>query len=80
MIAGAARTNRWHSDLYINNAGTTTVSVTVYWLERDQANPMPAARNFSIGPDDTLILEDVLLNNFGLNNAAGRLPHHLDRR
>lgn len=71
LIAGAARTNRWHSDLYINNAGATTVSVDVYWLERDQANPNPDSRTFSIGPDDTLILEDVLANNFGMNNAAG---------
>ena len=71
LIAGAARTNRWHSDLYINNAGTTTVSVDVLWLERDQANPNPVSRTFSIGPDETLILEDVLLNNFGMNNAAG---------
>ena len=56
LIAGAARTNRWHSDLYINNAGTTTVSVDVLWLERDQANPNPVSRTFSIGPDETLIL------------------------
>jgi len=71
LIAGAARTNKWHSDLYINNAGASSVSVIVYWLERDQANPMPASRSFTIGPDDTLILEDVLANNFGMNNAAG---------
>jgi len=71
LIAGAARTNKWHSDLYINNAGLTTVSVTVYWLERDQPNPNPTFRNFTIGPDDTLILDDVLLKNFGMNNAAG---------
>jgi hypothetical protein len=71
LIAGAARTNRWHSDLYINNAGTTTVSVDVLWLERDQANPNPESRTFSIGPDETLILDDVLSKDFGKNNAAG---------
>ncbi len=71
LIAGAARTNKWHSDLYINNAGTTTVGVTVYWLERDQPNPNPTSRSFNIGPDDTLILDDVMLKNFGMNNAAG---------
>jgi hypothetical protein len=43
----------------------------VLWLVRDQANPNPESRSFNIGPDDTLFLEDVLLNNFGLNNAAG---------
>ncbi len=71
LIAGAARTNKWHADLYINNAGLTTVSVDVLWLERDQANPNPTSQSFSIGPDDTLILEDVLKNNFGFNSAAG---------
>ena len=71
LIAGAARTNRWHSDLFINNAGATTVSVDVLWLVRDQANPTPDTRTFSIGPDETLILDDVLLNNFGLNRADG---------
>ena len=71
LIAGAARTNRWHSDLYINNAGTTTVSGEVLWLERDQANPNPVSVPFSIGPDETLILDDVLLNNFQMSNAAG---------
>ena len=73
LIAGAARTNRWHSDLYINNAGTTTVSVDVLWLEQNQANPNPVSRTFSIGPDETLILDDVILNDFGMNNAGGAM-------
>jgi len=71
LIAGAARTNRWHSDLLINNAGATTVSVEVFWLERDQANPTPDSRTFSVGPDETLILDDVLNNDFGKTSAAG---------
>lgn len=71
LIPGAARTNRWHTDLLINNAGATTVSVDVLWLVRDQANPNPESRTFSIGPDDTLILVDVIRNNFGLNSGTG---------
>ena len=71
LIAGAARSPRWHSDLYINNAGATTVSVDVLWLERDQPNPNPDTRTFSIGPDETLILDDVLLNDFEMNSGAG---------
>jgi hypothetical protein len=73
LIAGAARTNRWHADLYINNAGTTTVSVDVLWLEQNQANPNPESRTFSNGPDETLILDDVILNDFGMNNAGGAM-------
>ena len=73
LIAGAARTNRWHSDLYINNAGSTTVSVDVLWLEQNQANPNPVSRTFSVGPDETLILDDVILNDFGMSNAGGAM-------
>ncbi len=71
LVAGATRSPRWHSDLYINNAGATTVSVDVLWLERDEPNPNPDPRTFSIGPDETLILDDVLLNDFGMNSADG---------
>lgn len=71
LIPGAARTNRWRTDLLINNAGTTTVSVDVLWLIRDQPNPNPASRSFSIGAGDTLILSDVILSNFGLNSGTG---------
>jgi hypothetical protein len=73
LIAGAARTNRWHTDLFINNAGATTVSVEVFWLERDQANPNPTSKTFSVGPDETLVLEDVLFEEFGMNRAEGAL-------
>ena len=71
LIAGAARTNRWRSDLYINNPGATTVSVDVMWLVRDQANPNPETETFSVGPDETLILADVLNSVFGFNRAEG---------
>jgi hypothetical protein len=71
LIAGAARTNRWHADLYINNPGTTTVSVDVMWLERGQANPTPDTETFSVGPDETLILVDVLNSVFNFNRAEG---------
>ena len=73
LIAGAARTNRWHADLYINNAGTTTVSVDVLWLEQNQPNPNPESRTFNVGPDETLILDDVILNDFGMNSAGGAM-------
>jgi hypothetical protein len=71
LIPGAARTNRWRTDLLINNAGTSNVSVDVLWLVRDQPNPNPASRSFPIGAGDTLILSDVILSNFGLNSGTG---------
>ena len=71
LIAGAARTNTWRADLYINNPGETLVSVDVMWLERGQANPNPVTENFNVSAGETLILEDVLRNNFGMNRAEG---------
>jgi hypothetical protein len=71
LIAGAARTNRWIADLYINNPGDATVSVDVMWLERGQANTNPETRTFNVGAGETLILDDVLSNNFGFNRAEG---------
>ena len=71
LIAGAARTNRWRADLYINNPGTTGVTVEIWWLNRDPADPNPDPESFAVGADETLILDDVLLNVFGLNRAEG---------
>ena len=71
LIPGAARTSRWHTDLLINNANATSVSVDVLWLLRDQANPNPVSRSFNIQAGDTLILPDVIRNNFGLNTGTG---------
>jgi hypothetical protein len=71
LIAGAARTPSWTADLYINNPGATGVTVQVWWLNRDPSITNPAAESFSIGAGETLILDDVLLNVFGLSEAEG---------
>ena len=71
LIAGAARTNRWLADLYINNPGATSVSVEVMWLNRDITTPNPNPATYTIGPGETLILEDVLNSVFGFNRAEG---------
>jgi len=71
LIAGAARTADWTADLYINNAGATGVTVEVWWLNRDPDLTNPAPESYSVGAEETLILDDVLLNEFGLNRAEG---------
>ncbi len=45
--------------------------MNVRWLVRDQANPNPESRPFTIGPDETLILDDVIFNDFGKQVAEG---------
>ena len=71
LIAGAARTSRWTADLYINNPGATGVTVEVWWLNRDPSITNPDPESYSVGAEETLILDDVLLNEFGLNRAEG---------
>ena len=71
LVAGAARTSRWSADLYINNPGATGVTVEVWWLNRDPSITNPAPESYSVGADETLILDDVILNEFGLNRAEG---------
>jgi hypothetical protein len=71
LIAAAARTNRWTADMYIVNPGNTSVTVDVMWLERDQANPNPQTESFNMLAGETLVLDDVILNNFGKTNAGG---------
>jgi hypothetical protein len=73
LIAAAARTNRWTADLYIVNPGSTSVTVDVMWLERDQANPSPETETFTMLAGETLVLDDVLFNNFGMTSATGAL-------
>jgi hypothetical protein len=71
LIAAAARTSRWTADMYITNTGGTDVTVSVMWLERGQANPTPVTRTFELDAGQTLVLNDVIANNFGMNSATG---------
>jgi hypothetical protein len=71
LIPGAARTARWTTDLFINNPGTTSVGVDVLWLVRNQPNPNPESRSFTVAGGETLVLKDVIRENFGLNRGDG---------
>lgn len=71
LIAGAARTSAWTADLYINNAGSTGVTVELWWLNRDPSLTNPAPQSFAVGAEETLVLNDVLLDVFGLSRAEG---------
>ena len=71
IVPGAARTGPWVDDLYINNPGSSRVSVEVFWLERGQANPDPVSRAYDIGPGATLILQDVIHQDFGMDSGNG---------
>jgi hypothetical protein len=74
LVPAAGRAEPWRTDLYVMNPGSTTVSVTVSWLVRGQANPSPDSCTFSLGPGRTEIFEDIILEEFGFasgGNANG---------
>ena len=71
LVPAGARAGTWVTDLYIMNSGNQTATVTVYWLVRNQANPSPASETYSIAPGATLVLDDVIANDFGLGVGEG---------
>lgn len=71
IVPAAGRGAPWGTDLYVMNPGSATVDVTVYWLVRDQANTNPSSFSFSLPGGDTEVLDDVILNDFGLTEGNG---------
>jgi hypothetical protein len=71
IVPAAGRGAPWGTDLYVMNPGSATVDVTIYWLVRDQANPNPASISFSLPGGETEVLDDVILNDFGLSEGNG---------
>lgn len=68
--AGAAGST-WVTDLYLFNPGVTTVSADLYWLPRDADNSGASPVSFTLAGGETLVLADVILNTFGLDEGAG---------
>jgi hypothetical protein len=70
LVPAAGRSEPWVTDLYVMNPGSTTVSVTVSWLIRGQANPDPDTINFELRAGETAILEDIILDEFGFSGGS----------
>lgn len=71
LVPAAARAGSWVTDLYVMNPGDAAVDGTIYWLVRDQANTDPVSISFQILPGETMVMADILHNDFGYNQAAG---------
>lgn len=71
IVPAAGRGTPWATDLYVANPGETTVTGSIYWLVRGQANPAPASISFSIAPGGTAVYEDIILEDFGQASASG---------
>ncbi len=61
----------WYTDLYVMNLGEEAVTMTLSWLERDADNTEAESQEFDIEGGATLVLEDVIMETFGLESATG---------
>lgn len=71
IVPAAGRGAPWGTDLYVANPGDTTVTGSIYWLVRGQANPSPMSIAFSLQPGETGIFDDIINNDFGLASGNG---------
>lgn len=70
--AGAAG-SVWLTRLYLRNTGSGTATVALYWFNRGEANPDPPSQVVSIAPGATMVLDDVILESFGLTSGGGAI-------
>lgn len=71
LVPAAGRGGGWVTDLYIMNPGTEAVTAGVGWLVRGQANETPTALDYTIGAGETLVLTDVIFEEFGFESGNG---------
>lgn len=70
---GPGATGTWVTDVFVYNPGTTSASISLYWLPRDTDNTGAAPVSFTVAPGETLALDDVISSVFGLSSAAGAI-------
>ncbi|HNX49700.1 MAG TPA: pre-peptidase C-terminal domain-containing protein [Thermoanaerobaculaceae bacterium] len=68
-LGGSAGTN-WRTDPEIHNPGPASATFTIELLKRDQPNPSPASRSFSLDPGRSIRYPDVLDQVFGFSGSA----------
>jgi len=66
-----ANNSTWITDLCLFNPGATTITGSVAWMVRDQANTSPQTFSFTLLPGETQCMSDVILAKFGLSSAGG---------
>jgi len=71
LVPAAARAGSWVTDLYVMNPGETTVTTSISWLLRGRANTNPTTISISLQPGETRVMNDVLLEEFGIESGGG---------
>lgn len=72
-VPAIARVGAWVTDLYLFNPGADATVVEILWLERGRPNPTPPTTTITLSPAETRIVEDVVLESFGLDRGEGAL-------
>lgn len=66
-----AQEGDWVTDLFVMNPGEVAADGSIFWLVRGQANLDPISVSFSLQPGETMVMADVLREDFGFNQASG---------
>ena len=65
---------QWRTAVWIfNPSTTTTANVTMYFLERNKANPTPVQQNIAVAPLETKEYLDAVLSPLGVDGKYGSI-------
>ncbi len=71
--AGGAGGTNWRTDLEVHSVGPATASFTIQCLVRNQANPSPASKSYTLAAGQSRRFDDVLMSAFGMSSGAAAL-------
>ena len=75
-----AHDSQWYATVWIHNPGTEIAQVSISYLLRDHSNLSPIVQTVTVNSGETLKLEDVFQDVFGLSNATGALRFQSDHK
>ncbi len=70
--SGAGGTN-WRTDLEVHSVGPATASFTIQCLMRNQANPSPTTKSYTLAAGQSRRFDDVLMSAFGISSGTAAL-------
>jgi hypothetical protein len=72
-VISAGKGGQWVTDLVVHNPGGTVAAVDIYWLPRNTDNTAAVPVSYTVNPRETLFLDDVVTNAFGLTEGLGAI-------
>jgi len=70
---GGAGGSMWITSFNARNDGSSSASVSLLWLRRDQPNLEPLRYETTIPAGATLVMDDVIMEAFGLSEGGGAI-------